>query len=299
MRPTPLKPFDYDVVNRTALEALKTINSDILSQISAHILFLTGGHPGCLARTIKLFEKNADDPDDFIKNYAATIWDEIVKPKIDEITKEIPNQLYPAIYRLSVYRILNGKIVGDLINENEIIYSKHVDSLMGELLGTFLFEQHKHRQLRDSVIRRLLMLQFWHKESSLLLSSACNKAYNVYLSFLKDPKEIRDREYWAIECLYQALQEYSPLISDYEKRLELREKFFSIILPNVLDAYISQNESMNDLEDILIEIGKDWDFRFMVNYYLRDTKYSDEPTIRLIDNIKSISGEVKDDKETG
>ena len=296
MHHTTLKPFDYDVVYRTALTALPTIKPETLSQISAHILYLTGGHPGCLARAIKLFGEHTDNPDGFIKDFASTIWDEIVSPRIDEITKEVPNQLYPAIYRLSIYRILNGKILEPLINEKEIEYSKHVDSLTGELLGTFLFKQEKHRMLRDSVIRRLFMLQFRQKETPSSLATACNKAYNAYLSFLKDPEETRDREFWAIECLYQSLQEHSHLALDHEKRIELREKFFSTILPSVIDTYVLQNEAENDLEDILIEIENDWDFRFTVNYYLRDTEYSDEPMILLKSFMHAKSREVKDAK---
>jgi len=299
LNPIPLGPFDYKVVWKTAQKVLK---GELIEQTSAHILHLTGGHPDCLGKVLKFCVNNPAEPETFTQLYSEQIWEEIVSKQVREIRDSIPVELRDICDRLSVFRVFNTEIIKKLMKAKAFQYAKDEYGLKEDLGETYLYDTSQERYVGDAIVRRMLVLHLRHNDSVSNFVSFCAEAYTMCQSLLEKRNGIQDRNMWALECMYQALQKNVDLIKTLEKRLELRKAFFEITVPDVLESFvlgskrrkkstvaIDSREVTQELKSLIHSMNQDWDFRFTVNYFLRGKSYDDKDKLftKLLDIVGS------------
>jgi hypothetical protein len=291
-RPIPLAvrkltPFDYKVVQNTVRNYLAQYGDFVeawISGLAAHLMYLTGGHPGCMARVLEMYvwEDGILHPDDFLCDRSEEIWEKVVRPVSDAIRNGIPRHLRTSLDELSVFRYLDYGILRRLIKGNKDLTQiyEHENEMADELTANYLLDW-KSRLLRDDITRRLLAIRLRYEISSDEFASRCEQAQNVCAEYLKG-LTTQMPEMWTIEYLYQSLQRYARQIP--QERESARQALFGDKAMKKKGALQEALEWLVDGRDANVEkmalkqaLEADWEFRFTVNYFLRQDEYSDEP----------------------
>lgn len=314
VRNTPLKlsilqlsPFDYEVIRASSREYLPNHAEESLDQISAHLLHMTGGHPGCMARVLETYKRLGQAPDRFLEFCDETVR-ELVKQTVDKVHSDTPNyseRLCKTLDRLSIHRHLDYAILRCMIEKGEIPKAEDEHCLADELTATYLFTR-KGRLLRDDITRRLLALRLRH-ENPQNFAAYCLQARDMCAERLREPG-IQMPEKWTIEYLFQSLQQHANDTQRYERRTEAREAFLEEDVPLALRMFVDVGNMPKDVTEeqnaLLQELEEDWEFRFVVNYYLREDQYNDSPYDELLKQVerffeqKQEKGGNRDDSRT-
>ena len=100
---------------------------------------------------------------------------------------------------------------------------------------------------------------------------------------------------WAIEYLYQTLQCFAGQVQDSNQRKEIRETFLNQDVPRTLERLLHHRNAQEEQSPFEQALQADEEFRFTVNYYLREDQYDDEPYINFkqstLDFFKKKIGE--------
>jgi hypothetical protein len=100
--------------------------------------------------------------------------------------------------------------------------------------------------------------------------------------------------FWITETLFQALQKHVNRIHNLDERRKIRAHFMDVEIPQVLRTFNHQRRLphkalQREMERLVSQMGQDWEFRFTVNYYLRESQYNDDPYRELLEKIKQNS----------
>jgi hypothetical protein len=153
------------------------------------------------------------------------------------------------------------------------------------LTNTYLFSR-KVRLLRDDITRRLLVMRLKKRESHKKWSERCRIAQAICAERLRE-LATQMPEFWAIEYLFQSLQQHAKDIDDLAKeRVGICHTFFEEHVPEALQLLLDSGRSLRIKEEKqalkeALAAKENWEFRFTVNYYLREDQYSDEPFVEL------------------
>jgi hypothetical protein len=274
-----LTPFDYEVV-REAVQAFLPDDRDVaVTGISAHLMHFTGGHPGCLARCLRKYAEVGLTPDAFLQRCAQEVGETIVKPVAQDVRDNVPRGLLRVLDRLCVFRYLDYPLL-DSLTEGETPIIKGYASgvkLADTLTGTYLLDW-EQRLLRDDITRRLLAIRL--REEGRSLPKRCRQAQEICMAQLQRPGT-EMYEFWVIEYLYQVLQEKAGAIGDPGKRAALRERFFEEETPKAMQGLTDDRQRKIVQQHLLRALKDDWEFRFTVNYFLREDGYSNLPYQQL------------------
>ncbi len=292
-----LSPFDYDVIRTSVKNCLVDQDDSSVDQLSAHLLYLTGGHPGCMAQVIEKYGQKGIPPDDFIKHFDGEIWKDIVRKVIEEVSDGIPRRemgLHEIIHGLSVFRFVDPAILRRMIQNHNVSKVKNEYDLADELTATYLFER-KGRFLRDDITRRLLTIQAW-RQSPDVFSKRCNEAQDICVARLREPN-IQMPEIWMIEYLFLFLQRHVSIVHDTMQRRAIWDRFMDEEVSRALHMFVTERnirpedrrEEQNALEQAIQE---DWEFRFTINYFLRADQYNDEPVQALHRKVEHFFAQV-------
>jgi hypothetical protein len=270
-----LAPFNYEVIRDTA----KTYLSDQrgVSQLAAHLMYYTCGHPGCMARVLELYEERKYPPDDFFRYSADEIWKDIVYPEANAVHNDIRRRLRRVFDDLSIFRYLDYSVLRRLLDEAAYPERESEFDLADELTSTYLMGW-KGRLLRDDITRRLLAIRLLLEIGPQLFAKHCQRAQGIYAAHLQEPNaQVPER--WAIEYLFQYLQQYTEAIQIRQKREEIRQSFFGETVPEALQLLVGVNgrNAQEEHKALKQTLEVDWEFRFTVNYFLRQDEYNDEP----------------------
>lgn len=278
-----LTPFDYKNVQTTVKNSLCKLPQSTIDQISAHLLFLTGGHPGCIAEILGAYKDKFPVHDDTLKLMIPDIWDMSIRYTVKHIQKAIDPDQQVLFNKLCIFRYTDERILSTLYQVPE----ERLFQVVDDLVRTYLVRWEKHL-LRDNIIRRLLSIRLRQEEEK-IFHLQCTKAQELCLKRLTDG-DARDPEVWVIEFLFQVLQEHTFSVHDRLKRAEIRNQFFNEKLPNVCGLLLSKShystsEKIRVLKDY---IDNDWEFQFTVNYYLRERDYNEKPCQELKEYIENL-----------
>jgi len=269
-----LLPFSYDILYNTAIEYLVGVNDAEISQISAHIMHLTGGHPGCMASLLEMYKEDGFPADDFLKNRQTTI-QEIIESEVAQVVEDIPGELRDVMNVLGVFRYLNSDTLSHVVRKGCI--SEYDDAYtLGDKLTTSYLMGWDGPLLRNDSIHRLMALRLRQQEE---LEDSCKLAQEICEEYLCRSTAFRP-ELWAIEYLYQYLQRFATGIQYKKVRDDLRVAFLEQEAPRIWRKLVSLCDEANrdvrwqkrELEQALEE---DREFGFTVNYYLRQEQYDD------------------------
>lgn len=294
--PYLLEPFSFKVIRDSVKQYLTDrYQDDEVLQVAAHVFHLTGGHPRCIAKTVEMYS-DSGLPIEVFLDFRKPEITEIVHTTVAEVINELPERYFylhderNILRHLSVYRYVDTSILGENIQKRDITEVKDEYGLWDELGSTYLFRPDAGL-IRDDIVRRLLAIQ-WRDECPNEFSEACRHAQDVCAGrILESP---RQPEQWAIEYLFQSLQQHNPYING-DKRDCIAKEFFEVVVPDMLSNYarIAYPESMRGKRDLLLDRltrtmkpEYDWEFEYMVNYTLRVSQYTDEPYQKLIAQIQ-------------
>jgi hypothetical protein len=275
-----LKPFNYRVIRDAAQRYLSDQDEDSIEQITAHIAYLTGGHPGLIEELLYLYDREALPPEEFLSNLEDHIWDNILRPGIEKVRsnmQEAAGELSNVIEQLSTFRYIDYEILRILIQDKTLptLGDANEFDLADQLTSTY-FMCWRGRLLGDDITRNLLVFYRWRTLSSSEFGNACRHAQSIYLSHLQNPS-IQMPERWALEYMFQGLQQYSPQIGSHTIREQARQEFFTVIVPRAVDALGRDRALHIERNALLGAMEEDWRFQFTVNYYLREDIYTSAP----------------------
>jgi hypothetical protein len=286
MKVLKLTPFDYKVVRDTARDYLPGYTENSVMQIAAHVMYLTGGHPGCMAHALEICKKTGFSPDYFLRFCAEDVLDAVWR-EVDNVRNDILLKLRKILDKLCVFHYLDYAILRRLISGDSPViqgYDSEYD-LADELTGTYLLDW-ENRLLRDDITRRLLAMRLRQEVGAEGFSSCCQQAQTICADYLQEPTT-QMPEMWAIEYLFQSLQQYTDLIRDVAKRSRICQSF-SDEMRKALELLTDGRNARVEQNALKQALDKDWEFRFTVNYYLRKDRYSDEPYEKLQGEIDSF-----------
>lgn len=270
-----LTPFSYRYVKESVENYLTTEDRDSVSQLAAHTMHLTGGHPECMQKMIKEYAVIGNSPDIFIESHRENIWKDIVNPTVLTVRDAIPRRLCKHLDALSIFRYLDEGILKELIKKKIITEYADAHDLADELTSTFLLSR-DGRLLKDSITRRLLSLRLLKEIGSTEFETHCKRAYSICLKKLQKP-ETQMPEKWALEALFQSLQKHAAFVHSPKRRAAIRLEFFDKSVPEVIPTLFDGRNKREESLALIDALEKDWEFRFAMNYYLRENQYMDEP----------------------
>ncbi len=271
--------FDYAAVT----EFLKDRFAEV-GDLAAHLIYLTGGHPGCIVRISEIYKKLGWEQTDLLKPEGESSVIPIIHEKIRDIYNGISfsEELRDLIVNLSVLRYIDDEFLEQFPPDQKGVESLSTDSLP----ETYLFSV-QGDGVKNDVVRRLLVLWLQYNQPQ-RFTRLCEHAKRLCAESLNRPGE-REREIWVMEYLFQCLQCSSGAILTDEQRTKIREEFWKEDVPYILQQYLpstTRPTKMRYEKQILTDkLRKDWELQFTINYYLRKEHYTEQPYQKLLQRI--------------
>lgn len=288
-----LTPFKDEVIQNTTRHHLKNYPFQRTNEIAAHILYLTGGHPGGMAKVLQLFEESGTPPETIMEMPSDKIWNEIVGPVVSSIEAEFPTTFgVHKLMRNNVLRYMDYAALRKLVNLLEISEVQEANDFdeidfSDTLTGAALLNWNNYL-LHDDITRRLICINL-RKSKEDEFVELCRRAQKICEERLLDDTT-PNPDMWVIEYLFQYLQQHASHISKLEDRRELHNKLLSQELPQVLKWLVNGRRPREQQGYLQRSIDQDWEFKFITNYYLRDTEYNDRPIQELKREVNRLLG---------
>lgn len=282
-----LTPFEFEVVKETVLHTADVPYSDAALR-AAHLMYTTGGHPGCMADILS--EMNfTRAPDAYFQEHQKEHHKQVLSVA-GLVRKSIPDDLRDIFDVLSVFRIYNYRLLQRILAARLINYDGDADKLEKALTATYLVKR-SGGFIQDEIVRRLLAIRLRLKEPDRFID-LCANAKQIYEQDL-NLADYRS-ESIAIEGLYQELQlGYYQGEQTLNDRAALRDRFFAG--GGILERYLSKLIEKPDAPDIkanfeaaLKDEHNDWEFQFAINFFLRGEQYTNEPYEEIIRQTESF-----------
>ena len=290
-----LAPFTYDVVCQSVGNYLQGFEKSRVNQLAAHIMFMTGGHPGCMTQVLHFYSLQQAPIDKLITDFGEIIWEEIVRDVSDKVWRGLPGKgrdFHSAIDRLSIFRYVNNYILKYVLDACPVPDLRDEIDFRALLTTNYLYTG-DGRFLQDDMNRRLMIIRLRHTAPR-EYKEYCEDAYKICIQQLQEPT-VQLPEKWVVEFLNQFLQQFAGARLDQPSvRVKISEQFYEE-LARVLKIRREYKKSLPDwreeMEALLVEMEKkdQWEFRFSVNYFLRENQYDDKPYQKLKSEIRSLS----------
>lgn len=266
-----LVPFEHQELQNSARDYLTGYGEDIIHELSAHLFYFTGGHPGCMAHILQLYKEQGLAPELlFMTPIHETIWLHVLtaaKQIRDGLRESYPND-YNKIDQLTVFRYMDYPILNQLVEEGIIIGPRDGYDLADDLTITYLFDW-EGRFLLNNITRRILTILL-RKESPNDFRSGCELAREMCATRLQQAN-VQGPEKLTIEYLFQSLQQHANTIQEPSQREAIRLQFFEQDLSDALkkfipDRHIDYRNSREEEKALKQAIEEDGEFRFTLNY---------------------------------
>ena len=274
----PLTPFDFEAVYETVENYAQKKGIPSSEDFAVYLMSKTGGHPKAMVDLLKeVFGLSFN----FIRQNNDHYYDRFINPVLGEIRDNLSQELVDLFKTLSVFRRYNNKLLSKMIEKKIISYAGKAGDLQKQLGETYLV----HLQgefLVDDIVRRLFAIQLRMEVGDETFAQRCLEAKELYNNYLRETNT--SVHIVAIEALYQELQ-YA-----YYRGEEIGFFGENGILATYLTILLEKPESERNLfalKDVLQD-GQDWEFRFTVNFFLRQEHYTDGPYQRLIEEVSNF-----------
>ncbi|MEJ6484626.1 hypothetical protein N0Y54_25470 [Nostoc punctiforme UO1] len=286
-----LSPFNWEVIQDTATKYLKPIEmtSESLALLAGHLLYLTGGHPGGIAEALKAYRGGGYTVNLFLKSYGSKLWERTLKHCRDQIKESLTkenNHLYESIEKLSIFPILNGNwILKEAVKRFQLPFSDDSFKLNAELTKTSIFTRDK-TIIKDGMTRRLLVIGLLRESSPDSFQKLCSEAAQICWEYVHELKSKNDSAVagtWSMQYFFQSLQQHAGFINygtdSLAYRKELRRSFFDETVEETIGIFrnTDREQTHEFLSTLKSEVEHDWEFQFLVNYYLHNDEYNDTP----------------------
>jgi len=268
-----LNPFTYEILNDTARKYLEDFSDYAITQISAHIMYVTGGHPGCMASLLELYREKGYPPHRFL-SYIGQEYKGIIEQEIEQVYNDIDPKLQDVMDFIGVFRYVNYTILKSLIDNGLIEGYRKASTLSDRLTTAYLLNRDGRLLRNDSY--RLIGLRQQNEKSSL--------AQRICVEYISNTTA-QMPELWVIEYLYQYLLGLAEDVHDPAQRQEAHKQFMDEKVPKILQKLIEKRNIQEEKKALEQALDKDEEFRFAVNYCLRDREYDDTVYQRFRDKV--------------
>jgi hypothetical protein len=270
-QPYTMSPFSFEVVQLTvenfAANTSLPLSPKTKLEIASHMMYLTGGHPGCMAKMLQNI-RPAWPPD----RYFDRLYEQIVKPVIAEIREHIHKDLINIFDTLSVVRRFNSDLLDVFIQNGLIDWNGKPYMLEDELTKSLLITR-KRGFLEDNITQRLLAVDL-AKTNPERFARICHTALDFYKSYLVS-SGINRPDIIAIETIFQTLK-CCALDKDGCKEYIFEE------IPTILDMLVRDRNVRDIMRSFQELLANDWELRFYFNYLLREDVYRELPYQKLL-----------------
>lgn len=291
----PLSDFDFHAIRQTVSNHAGTTIDDtdeFLTEITAHILFLTGGHPLCISKALHILGEleashllsKQEEVYEFINLIAESIEFELLEEE---------NWLFPMLQACSVFRFINLDILkglGSLFQDIKVPKDVVVENQLRELQLWVRPRQNRTvatpNILIDGIARRVMNINLRQTDLE-KFKEFCEFAMDTCLEHITSQNDSFS-SVWLIEYLFQSLQIHAGTIREAAVRKKIREGFYASsgnFLKGV-KAYkstLTHDRLLWGIDTVIESIEENEEFQFIVNYYLRDEneRYNDKPVKEL------------------
>jgi len=287
----PLSAFSDIVLARSVNNYLSDINSVWRTELWSTLFYHSGGHPGIFNRILQFYqEQNKPLPRRFFEKNEDTI-QQMVNEEIKIILEDIPDRVKELLIALSPFRYLSYDVLEEIITSRYKIPSQFTDfnDIVDKLTQTYLvsWDDQIGHLLRDTISRRIMAIYLRSvADVDPNYIDRCYIAKEIYRHRLIDLSDVVPATRWAVEYLFQALQIATKQIGTIQGRRELRRAFWgetddsaqppspNTFLYNCLTDLIENRDMRIQIEALQRIMHADWEFKFNVNYYLRDDIYN-------------------------
>ena len=273
-----LSPFNYKIIKRAVRETREYIDENHRNNLSAHLFYMTGGHPLCVTEILQNYTKHPVSSMRFSEQQDLDIWNGVVQKVAADVKRDFyRHSLDLDVFSnwLGIFRYLDYYVLKQLLVKNNSVSGMDEYDFADLLTSTYMLDWDE-RVLRDDIARRLLAIGLRHTNKD--FEKNCAEAQQICSERLLFPST--NPEIWFIEYLFQSLQMNAKNVFDKRKRLELKKKFFKEHLMRAWDLFSSR--CITHKGDIVVErrtlnqaLENDWEFRFTVNYYLREDNWDE------------------------
>lgn len=303
----PLSPFEFRYVEETVRNYTSQVKMPqtpkVATGIAAHIMYLTGGHPGAMANILQDLTRNdyagvprclEEDPNPYL-DIVHTFTDEIVNDHLkvishfnENIVKFLPeNQnLLSIIETLSVFRQYGTWLLDELITRKQIQWDGRGYELKDILTKTLIISKpisEPSSFLRNDISSRLLSMRL--REGSYgttRFAELCQLGLTLYGNRILRP-EGEPAHILALEWLYQELQ-----YECYVKRTRgdaLKQRILGAA-DHAMDLLVIGNSSSDVIEGFTNSLQLDWELGFQFNYFAGEAGYTAQPFIDLEKSVE-------------
>jgi hypothetical protein len=272
-----LTPLSYKHVFEAVQKHLEGRGVVQIDQLAAHLMYYTAGHPGCISRILRTYkEHGCPPPETFFNEHEEEIW-KIVYAEVDDIRLGIAKNLRRVFDDISIFRYLDIGILKELLEKSPFLEFQDAYDLHDQLQQTYRLEPSWANGpfLRDSMTRKLIALRLLDETGATAFKHYCQSAQDICAERLSSPTT-QQPDKWLIEYLYQFLQKSTGEIKDRQYRARLRDEFFGFTIQRSFDIFKQNREPREFRATIQNTFQEDLEFRFAVNYYLRDSLYVDD-----------------------
>jgi hypothetical protein len=283
-----LSTFTYKIVRDSARQYLDGFKHDVIDNLVAHLIYLTGGHPGCIAEVLQLYRQTGMPPDMFMRHHADQMWMEVVSQYTDDIYGTV-RKYGGVLHKLSLFRYMDYAVLQTFVERYDLDMDAY--ALSDLLTGAYLLNW-DGRFLTDDIIRRLLAINLRYEDAD-TFAAYSEQAQETYKHHITNPMTLGpDR--WAIEYLFHVLHKHACSINNNpDFRQALARTFFEQEVPQTLELLVEgrnipRRQWRAEKEAVSRALKEDWEFQFTINYYLRNTHYSAEPYQKLQQQIANF-----------
>jgi hypothetical protein len=248
----------------------------VIPDLAAHLLFVTGGHPGCLAKLMDMYDQDGLTPSGFFLYRNERIWSEVIQPVTQNVRDGIPES-FQGLRRIfdfaSVFRWLDSGILRYLLKvweqelarehnsafpnqsrdheeqNNKMVLSD--DQASCQIAGLL---EHEGQQPEHALANRLTETYLYGRKRRLLRDAITRRLLAIRFRY-NDPEGFKSQclkaqeicaeyilgkdepERWVIEFLFQWLQQYANDIQEDQQRMNIRREFFAEVLPTGMNLY--------------------------------------------------------------
>lgn len=302
-----LSPFTYKAVKDTVQMYLPHIDPPEQARIAAHVLYLTGGYPRCMAKLLDTFVHEGRRADRyFASSRGSYIWEKVIHPTVTDFEHELEVKLpslHEVIEAICVFRYVDHDILQRHCTEYQPHGYCNSEQLADLLTQSYLFTGGPY--LSDGICRQLVTLKLRYENPN-RLEQLCKSAANLCLQQIKDV-HINEPWMWALEYLFQRLQNQTLNPHDQaEDRHSRLQAYLDTEVPLVVAAIYDRQPKWHHFRQFIQFMDEKlsdeytskygyWEFIFLFNYLFRAEEYDDKPinALRKALNINSTRDRYK------
>lgn len=288
-----LPEFTYDHISQALDNRYKNKDIEINTQVFAARVFLfSGGHPKCVERIVKCYEKEKVLPDLRKLKQWSSVRAQNLTNGINGVVSDFLNTT-----DLAFYRLINIHLLKEIADPQS--YMRNYETLRKTLFYSSLEDDETNMILQPGMARRVYLIDMYlnpEEHKPIEFFNACDSAFNNYIKIL-DPKiyenpELKDGVLWLKEAWFSKLQKKISLAfydknhsDDFNISSEDIEKGISLI-----KEYGEKCSTVNHL--IKKELESDWEFKLLTNFQ----PHSSMPMKDIYNpnNLKNLLSEIND-----